>query len=67
MKVDPLLEEAQRTTRLLAILVTTGKKQREQIALLSQAGFPPKEIAELIGTTSNTVRVALAMLRKSRK
>ena len=43
--------------------VIVGK--REQIELLSKSGFQPKEIAELIGTTPNTVRVGLAALRKS--
>lgn len=50
--------------RLVAILLVTGKGQREQIRLLSVAGMGPKEIADLIGTTPNTVNVALSSLRK---
>jgi DNA-binding CsgD family transcriptional regulator len=51
--------------RIHTISVTKGMKQNEQIALLNRAGLPPKEIADLIGTTANTVSVALAALRKS--
>ncbi|MBB5063906.1 hypothetical protein [Granulicella mallensis] len=51
-------------TRLVAIGLVSGKSQREQIKLLSMAGMGPKEIADLVGTTSNTVNVALTALRK---
>jgi len=53
--------------RVHAISVTKGMKQNEQIALLNRAGLPPKEIADLLGTTGNTVNVALTNLRKSGK
>ncbi len=56
-----------RLTRLVAVLGTDGKPQREQIRILASAGFLPKEIADLIGTTGNTVRVALANIRKKGK
>jgi len=52
--------------RLIAVLGRRDLKQREGIAVLSQAGLGPKEIAEILGTTRNTVNVALANLRKSR-
>jgi DNA-binding NarL/FixJ family response regulator len=42
-----------------------GVKQREQIAILNQAGLSPKDIAALLGTSSNTVRVELVALRKA--
>jgi DNA-directed RNA polymerase specialized sigma24 family protein len=51
--------------RIMAVSVTNGLKQRDQIALLNRAGFAPKEIAELLGTTSNTVSVELSGLRKA--
>ncbi|HEV2619484.1 MAG TPA: hypothetical protein VGU23_06040 [Acidobacteriaceae bacterium] len=54
-------------TRLLAIGLVNGKRQKEQIRLLSIVGLGPKDIAELIGTTSNTVNVALSALRKENK
>jgi len=53
--------------RVLVVLVTRGLKQREQIALLDAARFSPKDIAELLGTSSNTVRVELVALRKTNR
>jgi DNA-binding NarL/FixJ family response regulator len=54
--------------RLLAISVTAGKKQRDQIAVLSRAGFDRHDIAEILGTTPGTVSVELSVLKKlSRK
>lgn len=61
-----LLEEVQKMVRLLSIVAVGDKKQKEQIELLSKAGFQPKEIAELIGTTANTVRVALTNMKKQK-
>lgn len=49
---------------LLIAGVIDGKRQTEQIRLLSFAGLQPKEIAEILGTTPNTVRVALARFRQ---
>jgi len=54
-------------TRLTALSLIADKKQQEQIILLSRAGFQPKEIAEIVGTTANTVRVALSTHRKKQK
>jgi DNA-binding transcriptional MerR regulator len=54
--------------RLSALgLVRDIKKQKEQVALLSNAGFPPKKIADILGTTRNTVSVALTAIRKERE
>lgn len=38
--------------------------QRERISFLSKAGLGPKTIAEILGTTSNTVSVALAKMKR---
>ena len=51
--------------RLLAASIAADKPQRERIRLLSSAGLAPQEIAHALGTTSNTVRVALVGIRKS--
>lgn len=59
--------ELRRLTHLVAVIGTDGKPQRDQIRLLAAAGLAPKEIAKLIGTTGNTVRVALANMRKQSK
>jgi DNA-binding CsgD family transcriptional regulator len=49
---------------LLVHSVTAEKTQAEKIQALSAAGFQPKEIARIIGTTPNTVRVAMSVSRK---
>lgn len=53
--------------KLLAVSLAEGKTQTEKIRILSTAGLAPKEIAEILGTTPNTVRVALSGLRKRGK
>jgi predicted transcriptional regulator len=45
---------------LLALLVTKDDKQEDRIVKLNAAGYTPSEIANLIGTTPNTVRVTLS-------
>ncbi len=57
----------QKLDTLIRLMVTgliSGKRQREQIELLSLAGFEPKDIADAINTSPNTVRVYLSNLRK---
>jgi DNA-directed RNA polymerase specialized sigma24 family protein len=63
-EMKSLLEEVKRLSRLIAAFGVDNKPQREQIRLLAAAGFPPKDIAPMIGTTANTVRVALSAIRK---
>ncbi len=53
--------------RLSALSFAADKPQREQIKMLSNAGFQPKEIANICGTTANTVRVALSTMRRKQK
>jgi len=60
-------EKLDMLVRLTAIALIDGKRQRDQVRLLSIAGMSPKEIADLIGTTSNTVNVALTSLRKAKR
>jgi DNA-binding NarL/FixJ family response regulator len=64
---ERLLEALNRIARMLAVGLTNGLKQREQIGVLTRAGLKPKEIADILGTSSNTVRVELVALRKSAK
>jgi DNA-binding CsgD family transcriptional regulator len=61
-----VLEKLDQLLRVLTISVTSGLKQKDQIALLDRAGFSPKDIAGLLGTTRNTVNVALNAIRKGR-
>jgi hypothetical protein len=53
--------------RLTALnVVKDMKPQREQIRTLSDAGFGPSDIADILKTTSNTVSVTLTEIRKER-
>ena len=61
---EEIIAELRKITRLLTLLVTKDKTQREQVVLLDSVGLPPREIAELIGTTANTVSVTLSTLRR---
>jgi DNA-binding CsgD family transcriptional regulator len=62
---EEIIDELKKMTRLLSLIATRGLSQRDQIAALARAGFGPKEVAELLGTTSNTVSVYLSALRKA--
>jgi predicted transcriptional regulator len=64
---ESILEELKKITRLLSLVATRGLTQRDQIAALARVGFGPKQIAELLGTTSNTVSVYLHGLRRQSK
>lgn len=61
---DEIVTELRKITRLLSVIATKGLSQRDQIRALDQVGFTPKEAAELLGTTRNTVSVYLSAIRK---
>ncbi len=61
-----ILYELRIIKKLLAHNLLTGDSQTKQISKLDSLGFQPKEIAEILGTTSNTVNVALNRLRKEK-
>lgn len=60
-----ILEELKQITRLMAAIALRDMPQRDKIEILNTAGFQPKAIASLIGTTPNTVSVALSKMRRS--
>ena len=62
---DDVVNKLDVLIRLTAISICADKTQKEKIQILDSAGLSPKEIAEMIGTTRNTVSVALAGLRKN--
>jgi len=66
MKMDALARKLDAIIRLAVMSMTEGKSQTERIWLFSVAGLQPKEIASILNTTPNTVRVMLFNLRKSR-
>jgi hypothetical protein len=64
MKEQELSQQLETLIRLNAVALAEGRKRRDQIRLLSAAGLSPKAIAELIGTTANTVSVELSAIRR---
>jgi DNA-binding NarL/FixJ family response regulator len=54
-----------RVLQLLAVVAVRDMPQTMQIATLNRAGFAPREIADVLGTTANTVRVALVGIRRT--
>ena len=63
---NEILQELRRISKILILMGNQNKSQREQIENLSNIGFLPKEIADLLGTTRNTVNVALVGIRKKK-
>jgi DNA-directed RNA polymerase specialized sigma24 family protein len=62
-------EIIERLDKLIRVVALTGMKEltsTQKIALLSQAGFGPKEIAEIIGTSQNVVNVRLSEMRRAK-
>lgn len=58
------LEGSDELARLMALLIRLQlKSQAQAIVELGRIGFAPKRIAELLGTTANTVNVQLAKTR----
>ena len=63
-KATSLLDEI---SKLLALLLKRSAGSSTTMKELYAAGFQPKRIAELIGTTPNTVRVLIHQAKKSKK
>lgn len=63
---DELLVQLRATNALLAKLLSVNAEltQGDLILVLARAGISPAEIADILGTTSNTVNVALSRSRK---
>lgn len=64
---ETLLAKLDALVRLAALSATAAMKRPEQFLLLSNVGLSPKEIAEIVGTTPNTVSVTLSTMRKKKK
>jgi CRP-like cAMP-binding protein len=65
-KTEEHLSDSVKLFKLLAVGIADNKPQKEQIRLLSLGGLQPTEIAQLLGTTRNSVNVTLSQLRKSK-
>lgn len=65
MADDVLSEKLDMLIKLQAHLaVASLSSQKEKILFLGKVGLGPKAIAEILGTTPNTVNVALSTARK---
>ncbi len=62
-----LSEKLDKLVRIVALSVVVDRPRQEQCELLSSAGLKPAEIAQILGTTPNTVSVALSTLKKQRQ
>jgi hypothetical protein len=54
-----------KTLNLLAIVSLDGKKLKDQVSLMARAGFERVEMAEILGTTPNSISVRLNELKKA--
>lgn len=63
----PDTESLDKAMKALLLMHMKDMKQREQVEILSRAGFKQSEIAALIGTTAKSVSVRLAEIRKTAK
>jgi len=65
---NTLINKLDMIVRLLTItIVKDAKSQKQKILMLSSHGFRPSEIADLLGTTANTVRVTLSKAKERRR
>lgn len=64
---NQILSELRIIKKLLALNLLTEDSQMQQIQKLHSIGFQPKEIAQILGTTSNTVNVTLNRVRKAKQ
>ena len=53
--------------RLLALNAVADLSRQDQVNLLHRAGLPPRRIADILGTTPNTVSVTLSKMRGAKK
>jgi DNA-binding CsgD family transcriptional regulator len=66
-ELDDLLMQARITNRLLAASLKSTMKQQALIELLKGTGASNGEVADVLGTTPNTVNVALNRAKKKSK
>ncbi|PLP59491.1 hypothetical protein CYK37_09210 [Mesorhizobium loti] len=65
MADEQIAQKLDTIIRIQAHLAISGLgSQKEKILFLGRAGLGPSDIADILGTTSNTVNVALSNARK---
>jgi len=62
-----IIEKLNLLVRLKVAEMIHGRPFLEQVALLSNAGMQPKDIAEVLDKTANNVSVALNSIKKKKK
>ena len=63
---ETIISQLEIITKLIALSITTDGNQKDQIELFGKIGLKPKNIAEILNTTPNTVSVTLSKM-KSKK
>jgi len=63
---EEIIDKLDKILRVIAITSTKTLNMTERIVVLDQCGLKPKEIADILGTTSNVVSVTLSKLKKKR-
>lgn len=61
-----ILEKLDTLVKLTTLNIVKDKNLKGQVKLLSTIGLRPKEIADLLGKDSNTVRTTLFQIRKGK-
>jgi hypothetical protein len=65
MDYEEIVERLDLIIKLLAMNIMSGEgTQKDKIIQLSKIGLQPKEIANILNTTSNSVSVTLSNARK---
>ena len=66
LQFKQLLNRLDVLARLLALNLPETMSQQDKIEILTSMNMKPKDIAIILGTTSNTVRVALHSIKKKK-
>jgi DNA-binding NarL/FixJ family response regulator len=63
---DEVVRKLDVLIRLVAVGICADKTQKEKIQILAGVGLAPKEIADFVGTTPNTVSVSLSTMKREK-
>jgi DNA-directed RNA polymerase specialized sigma24 family protein len=62
---DEAVKELNSIKKLLAVIATRGEARREQVLILTDAGFTPSEVADFLEIKPNAVSVIIYQAKKS--
>lgn len=65
-QLQQILKKMDGLIKIVALSSMKDMTSTAKIALLSQAGFAPKDIADILNTSQNVVNVRLSEMRKGR-